>query len=190
MIKYMPVILLLAGVFIFGSCKDKKTEPKDYVNVSAYLKGQLKYIDTVPFAFLKLVKKDSIFTDSQYITKEQVKNIINEFLVKELEKGNFEKNYKEISFADATIKMVTINYESIDKNNPVSRVDVYVNPDKERISQVYLVRSKGNSDSTITQQLLWKHNKNFLLVTSVSKKDQPEKTITEKIIWDDRPDEE
>ncbi len=186
----MYVISFAAVLLIFSSCKNKKADPKDYINVSAYLKGQLKYIDTVPFAFLKLTKKDSLFTDSQYITREQVNKIVNEFLVKELEKGNFEKNYKEISFADATIKTVTINYESTDKDNPISRVDVYVNPDKERISQVYLVRSKENSDSTLTQQLLWKHNKSFLLITTISKKDQTEKTITEQIIWDDRPDEE
>ena len=86
MIKYMPVVLLAFASFSFSSCKNTKTEPKDYIDISSYLKGQLKYIDTVPFAFLKVVQQDSIYTDSQYISKEQVKDIINQFLVKEVEK--------------------------------------------------------------------------------------------------------
>lgn len=184
--KYMTVIFCFAWLMMAAGCKSKKNETLDYIDVTAYMKGQLKYIDTVPFAFLKVVLKDSISTDSQYITKEQVNQIVKEFLVKDLEKGRFEKKFKESSFADATIHSITLNYESTDKDCPVSRVDVYVDPEKERISQVYFVRSKENSDSSFAQQLLWKHNKSFLLITSVTKKSEPEKTITEKIIWDDR----
>lgn len=185
----MLVTALLAVMFPFGSCKNKKQEPKDYIDVSSYLKGQLKYLDTVPFAFLKVVQQDSIYIDSQFISKEQVKAIAQPFLVKELEKKNFEENFEEVSFADATIQTVTITYEATNKKSPVSRVDIYVNPQKERISQIYLIRHEQKGDSSVTQQLLWKHNKSFVLITSTAKKDQPEKVITEKVIWDDREDE-
>ena len=177
-------------LFAFNSCKNKKQEPKNYIDVSSYMKGQLKYIDTVPFAFLKVVQQDSIYTDSQFISKEQVNAMIQPFLVKELEKKNFEENFKEISFADATIETVTITYDAVNENSPVSRVDIYVNPEKERITQLYLIRHEQKGDSSVTQQLLWKHNKSFVLITSTAKKDQPEKVITEKVIWDEREDEE
>ncbi len=113
-------------MFTFNSCKNQKKEPKDYIDVSSYLKGQLRYIDTVPFAFLKVVQQDSIYTDSQFISKEQVKAIVQPFLVKELEKKQFEENFKEISFADATIETVTITYEAVSEKSPVSRVDIYI----------------------------------------------------------------
>jgi len=182
-------VFCVTAVFTFSSCKNSKKEPKDYIDVSSYLKGQLKYLDTVPFAFLKVVQQDTVYTDSQFITKEQVQQIAGRFLVKELEKKNFEKYFKETSFADATIHTVTITYDAINTNCPVSRVDVYVNPEKEQISQLYLVRSEENSDSTISQQILWKHNKSFTLITSVTKKNEPEKTTTERVIWDEREDD-
>lgn len=185
----MLLLICTAVVLSNSSCKTAKKEPKDYIDVSSYLKGQLKYIDTVPFAFLKVVQQDSIYTDSQFISKEQVKQIVGAFLIEELEKKNFENNFKETSFADATIHTVTITYEAIKSDCPLSRVDVYVNPEKEQVSQVYLVRSEEKGDSTITQQLLWKHNKSFTLITAVSKKDQPETTKTEKVIWDEREEE-
>lgn len=186
MIRFLIATIAVASMFTFNSCKSQKKEPKDYIDVSSYLKGQLKYIDTVPFAFLKVVQQDSIYTDSQFISKEQVKAIVQPFLVKELEKKNFEDNFNEISFADATIETVTITYEAINEKLPVSRVDIYVNPEKEMISQLYLVRHESKGDSVVTQQILWKHNKSFVLITSTTKKDQPEKIVTEKIIWDER----
>lgn len=185
----MPVFFLVLTSFTYCGCKSTKNEPKDYIDISSYLKGQLRYIDTIPFAFLKVVQRDSIYTDSQYITKEQVKDIANQFLVEELEKKNFENNFQETSFADATIHTITITYEATNKNSPVTRVDVYVNPEKEQISQLYLVRNLERGDSVVSQQLLWKHNKSFVLITSVTKKDGTEKTLTERVIWDDREDD-
>ena len=90
MIRFLVAAVCVAAIFTFNSCKSQKKEPKDYIDVSSYLKGQLKYIDSVPFAFLKVnVQQDTIFSDSQFISKEQVRAIIQPFLVKELEKKNF-----------------------------------------------------------------------------------------------------
>ena len=187
MIRFLIAAVYVTALFTFYSCKDQKKEPKDYIDVSSYLKGQLNYIDSVPFAFLKVnVQQDSIFTDSQFISKEQVRAIIQPFLVKELEKENFEKNFKETSFADATIETVTITYETENERSPVSRVDIYVNPEKEMISQLYLIRHEHKGDSLFSQQLLWKHNKSFVLITARAKKNEPETIVTEKVIWDDR----
>lgn len=184
----MLCVTAILSLAAFTGCKNSKKEPKDYIDISSYLKGQLRYIDSVPFAFLKVVEKDSLLTDSQFISKEQVKHIAGQFLVEELEKKNFEQNFQETSFADATIHTITITYEATNKQSPVSRVDVYVNPEKEQISQLYMIRTSEQGDSSVTQQMLWKHNKSFVLITSVTKKDMPERTITERVIWDDRED--
>lgn len=188
MLNYLKGFICIAVCFILFSCKNQPKEPKDYIDISSYLKGQLKYIDTIPFAFLKVIQNDSVYTDSQFISKEQVREIVQPFLIKELEKKNFETNFKETSFADATIHTITITYESNSESCPVTRVDVYVNPEKEQISQLYIVRKKETADSSLTQQLLWKHNKSLILITSVIKKDN-EKTVTEKVIWDEREEE-
>ena len=56
------------------------------------------------------------------------------------------------------------------------------------ISQLYLIRHEDKGDSLFTQQLLWKHNKSFVLITARAKKNEPENIVTEKVIWDDRED--
>ena len=92
--RFLFIAVSLGALLLLSHCKSKPKEPKDYIDVSSYLKGQLKYIDTVPFAFLKVLQQDSVYTDSQFITKEQVKAILQPFLVKEIEKKNFEENSK------------------------------------------------------------------------------------------------
>jgi hypothetical protein len=71
---YTGVLLLL---FAFTSCKNnaKNKEQKSYIDVTGYMNGQLKYFDTVPFAFLKLTRKDTVFTDSQYISTANCKTV-------------------------------------------------------------------------------------------------------------------
>jgi hypothetical protein len=73
MIRFLLAAVSVTAMLTFNSCTNQKKEPKDYIDVSSYLKGQLKYIDSVPFAFLKVVvKEDTIFTDSQFNRLEQL----------------------------------------------------------------------------------------------------------------------
>jgi hypothetical protein len=58
--RLLLIAVSLAALLLLSHCKNKPKEPKDYIDVSSYLKGQLKYIDTVPFAFLKVVQQDSV----------------------------------------------------------------------------------------------------------------------------------
>lgn len=168
--------------------KSKSNKPQTYIDIAAYLKGQLAYLDTVPFALLKLTQKDSAAYDSSFITKADLNKIVFSFLVPELEKNKFEESFQETTFADATINTITLTYSAADIMNPLQRVDVYVNPENNQIRQLYLIRKAETKDSSVTQQLLWKHNKNCTLITNVSVKDQPEKNTTEKIIWDETED--
>ncbi len=192
--KYLMLFFSLVLIVFFSSTacksKNKKEPPKDYLDVPAYLRGQLKYIEKEPFAFLKITQKDSVSApDSQFVKQEEVRQLAESFLTNEMKKGNFEKNYTETVFADETLDMVTLTYNTDQPGLAVSRIDIYVNPEKERISQLYIIKSEtGNNDSAITRQLLWRHNKSCTIITAVSKNGQPQKTITEKIIWDSRED--
>lgn len=175
---------LLFGLLVTG-CKNEKKEKKNYIDVAGYLKGQLAYFDTVPFGFVRVKLTDTLATDTQYLRKEQVAKIVEPFLTSALKKDAFEDRYDEATFADATIGKITITYTAKKEKDPVQRIVVYVTPGKEVIEKVYLTRTEANADSSVTQQLLWKHNRSLMLITSVTKKDQTETTVTEKIVWDE-----
>lgn len=180
--------VILACLLLMQACRSKSSqqEKPDFIDVSAYLKGQLAYLDSVPFAFEKTTLKDSLYTDTVFLNKESFKELVVPFLTEELEKKNFQKRYKETLFADAGINSITLTYEPEDNGGlAVQRVDVYVNPETQQIDKLYIVRSSNSTDSSLTQQLLWKHNKSCRIITTVYKPDQTERVINEKINWND-----
>lgn len=168
--------------FTSTGCKNaKEAEAKNFIDVSGYLKGQLAYLDTVPYAFLKLTLKDTMYGDSVFLTKKEVNEIINFFLVKELEKKEFEKGFDETTFLDGTINTLTLTYEPINTIETIQRVDVYVNPETEQIAKIYIVSKKD----MMSQQLLWKHNSSFTLITTTMDHQNNQEVKTEKVIWNE-----
>lgn len=182
------LIFFLALSVSLLSCASSDTgkDKPEFIDVASYLKGQLAYMDTIPFAFEKTVLRDSVYTDTSFLTKQQVKEIVLAFLPEEMEKKNFQKLYAETSFADASTNFITLTYEPEEKKDlPVQRIDVYVNPETQEIAKLFMVRKKDTRDSSLTQQLLWKHNKSCKLITTVYKANEQEKVLSEKINWND-----
>jgi hypothetical protein len=180
--KKVFIGLFLILCFAFIGCKSAtETEAKNFIDVSSYLKGQLAYLDTVPYAFLKLTLKDTLYSDSVYLTKKEVNEIISLFLVKELEKKEFEKGFNETTFLDGTINTLTLTYQPKNTIEIIQRVDIYVNPETEQIAKIYIVRKKD----LVSQQLLWKHNSSFTLITTTMDKQNNQEVKTEKVIWNE-----
>lgn len=176
---------ILIVLFAATGCKDKPAKEKaTFMDVAGYLKGQLGYLDTVPLALLKTTLKDTIYTDSVFIKKEQLRTLVEPYFQSQLEKENFENSFEETSFADATINTITLTYNAIDKNAPIQRIDVYVNPETEQIKKVYLIRQEIKNDTSVSQQLLWRHNTGCTFITTQQTKQQ-EITTNEKISWNE-----
>lgn len=184
----MQKLLSLAITFFLlalTSCTNKEAKEKaNFMDVAGYLKGQLAYLDTVPLALLKTTLRDTIYTDSVFIQKNQLLSLVTPYLSSQLEKGSFENSFEETSFADATINTITLTYNALDKNLPIQRIDVYVNPETEQIKRIYLVRQEQKKDTSVSQQLIWRHNAGCTLITTSQTKQQ-ELIRNEKISWNE-----
>jgi hypothetical protein len=180
---FRAVILIV--ILTAGSCNNKPPKEKaNFMDVAGYLKGQLAYLDTVPLALLKTTLKDTMYTDSVFIKKEELRSLVDSYLVSQLEKEAFENSFEETSFMDATINTITLTYQAVDKELPVQRIDVYVDPETQEIKRMYLVRQEQKKDTSFSQQLLWKHNSSCTVISTQQVKQQ--ETITnEKISWNE-----
>jgi hypothetical protein len=182
--KLLNTVILICLITAI-SCNSKPPKEKaNFMDVAAYLKGQLAYLDTVPLALLKTTLKDTVYSDSVFIKKEELRSLVDAYLVSQLEKEAFENSFEETSFMDATINTITLTYQAIDKELPLQRIDVYVDPETQEIKRMYLVRQEQKKDTSLSQQLLWKHNSSCTIITSQQLKGQ--ETITnEKIAWNE-----
>jgi hypothetical protein len=185
MYKLLSTVFILSILFIY-SCSNKPAKEKaNFIDVASYLKGQLAYLDTVPFAILKTSLKDTVYTDSVFITKEQLRSVVDAYLLPQLEKEAFENSFEESSFMDAGINTITLTYNALDKSLPLQRVDVYVNPETQQIKRLYLVRQQQIKDTSVSQQLLWNHNSSCTVITTLQTGREQEKITTEKITWNE-----
>lgn len=176
------VFLFPVLTFLIFGCKDKKKEHEKYIDVFAYVKGQLVHIDTVPYGILSLKLKDTVVIDSAYINAKQLRAIIKPFMDEEPEEDYFNENYTQSSFGDATIGTITISYMSNSSKESIERMDVYANPQTGDIKQVYILKRANEKEKTGKKQLLWSHNQGFTLYESILNSNGEETVMVNKVI--------
>jgi hypothetical protein len=183
MIKSRFIIYILCLGFLI-SCKESKKENKyDAIDVVGYIKGQLNLLDSIPYGLLKITEKNNGIGDSVYLTKKEVRQLIDPFINQNIKKDQLEKEYTESSFADATIESVVITYDAKKKDVPIHQITLYIRPDNGTINKVYINGNFESREWEGKKQLLWLNNKGFTIISSPSNDSSGTETITEKLIW-------
>ncbi len=174
--------VFIVFIFLLMSCKNQKKENEKFINAFAYLKGQLRHLDTVPYGILKIKQIDSVVSDSVYIDVKEVRKMTAPFLALETDEDYFNENFTQSVFGDATIGTITISYQAKKNKEPVERIDVYANPLDGEIKQIYLLKRDDPSGNIGKQQLLWTHNKGFSIFESASNQNSQASNIVYKVI--------
>ncbi len=171
----------------------KDSAQKNFFPVADYIRGEIHYVDSMPLAIMKYQIHDDR-TDSSFIHSDEFHRIAGEFLLPELEKGNFEKQYLEKSFMDETSGYLTFTYSTPDKSLPLQRADVLAIPaataaGSSQIKSIYLETSRSSGDTLIIKKMLWIARKNLLIITSLQPNGKPHITRQVKVVWDSSTDE-
>ncbi len=190
-------LFYLATCFVFISCNHKEDSsqstaaiPADkpaitrFFPVTEYLLGQLAEIRTKGINPLRLTKNKNT-EDSSWIKMEELETAFASFLVPVIDSSNMIKLFKESKFLDQTIDAYTFSYDPagpLPDSMRLMRWDVYINPETNSVSRIYLVKKTGDDKM---EQLTWLHGKSCRIVTISNGKEG--KSIVEKEItikWD------
>lgn len=191
------ICFLIVVITFLGSCNNSnKAEPvpvvvaKDTVKssqsffpVTAYLKGQLfefKRQGISPIKFITIKNH----TDSVWLKLEEVENAVKEFLTPEIDSINFTTLFTEKKFKDETIETFTFTYEPavpLPDSIELRRWDVYIDPEKNKVKRIYLVKEKKQNRTIL---LTWLSDKWCTIVTIFNHPDgTSEIEKEEKISW-------
>jgi len=152
--------------------------------VTSYIKGQIfevKNKGVNPLRYTTI--KDH--TDSAWMKLDDFEQAVSEFLSPVIDSNNLVMLFSEKNFLDQTIASYTFTYEPIGSLPDTMRLlrwDVYIDPETNKVSRVYLVKKTGDSQIL---QLTWQGDKYCKLVTirtDASGNSFIEKE--EKITWD------
>lgn len=193
--KLLPLAFLL--LFFYFSCKQKDnvravqfqkdtTEEQTFFPVTQYLRGQLKEIDSLPVTPLKITNSNGKI-DSAWMKKEDIRPFAQPFLFPEIDSANFKKLFDSKSFLDQTINSFTFSYDPIDKlpdTLQLRRWDVYIDPQKNTITRIYIVKEINANGALQTIQLTWKSNQWCKIVTITEQQGKQQNIKEETMKWD------
>ena len=196
----MRLKILYVAFFIqilFFSCRNHQssaiqqaskdsTESQTFFPVTQFIKAQLKDIDSMPITPLKIITYNGK-TDSSWLKKEDIRSFAQPFLHPEIDTTNFTSLFKQRSFLDQTINAITFSYDPIGElpdTLELKRWDVYIDPQKNGITRIYIVKEKSNNGILQTMQLIWKSNK-WCKITTITEQPGKSPDIKEELMkWD------
>lgn len=191
--------LFVVAVFIFlqFGCKPKasetseklkkeSTEDQTFFPVTEYIKGQLKQMDSLPITPLKIIDHNGK-QDSVWMKKENIREFAEPFLHPGIDSLNFKNLFAEKSFLDQTLNAFTFSYDPIGKlpdTLQLRRWDVYIDPQKNTIKRIYIVKETNNNSTLQTIQLTWKSDQWCKITTITEEKNKQPDKKEETMKWD------
>ena len=119
--------------------------------------------------------------------KEDIRPFAQPFLSPEIDTSNFKNVFREKSFLDQTINAFTFSYDPIDKlpdSLQLRRWDVYIDPKKNTITRVYLIKEVAENGVLKTLQLTWKSDQ-WCKITTITEQAGKQPDIREELMkWD------
>ncbi len=189
-------IVLILWVFFFGSCKEikeKKVATKaltqaaeSFFPVTEFIQGQLKEIEGLPVTPLK-IEIEGAKHDSTWLKKTDLRSFADPFLHPEIDSSAMGQFFIGKSFLDQTINAFTFSYDAktiLPDSVKLTHWDVYVDPQKNNVIRIYMVKEDSADSRHITTQLTWQSGKWFS-IRNIIQPPGKEPVIKEQIIkWD------
>lgn len=166
--------------------KKDSIETSTFFPVTEYIRGQLREIDSLPVTPLKIITYNGK-QDSMWMKKKDIRLFAEPFLHPEIDTTNFKKLFIERSFLDQTINAFTFSYDPIEilpDTLQLRRWDVYIDPTKNTIKRIYMVKEVNDNGMLQTLQLTWKSNQ-WCKITTIKEPQGKHPDIKEELMkWD------
>ncbi len=189
-------IIFLTWIFFCDSCQEAKQKnipieklpeaPVSFFPVTEFIKGQIREIDDLPVTPLK-IETEGRRQDSSWIDKKDIGKFADPFLHPEIDSAAMANLFIGKSFLDQTIDAFTFSYDAKTKlpdSIKLMHWDVYIDPDKNNVQRIYMVKEETINSHAVIMQLTWVSGKWFSIrkIIQVPNKDP---IIKEQIIkWD------
>jgi hypothetical protein len=192
--QLFPVILLL--IFSCNNNHSQTSAVSPLINnidtsasffpVTSFIKGQILQFDSIQITPLHIIiiKEKA---DSNWLKTEQLKSLLNVFIIPEIKEKNLIRYFKETKFNDQTINAITFTYDpvaALPDSIGLRTWNVYIDPKNGSVTKIYIVKDTKENNQVITQQLTWETNKLAQITNILNKPDGSSEILKqEKFIW-------
>jgi hypothetical protein len=179
------------SVFLFAAtgCNDNKGDGEEnttFFPVISFLKSQATHVDTSLYRIVKIHTVDK-FSDTVYLKREQFRDYAKEFTtLPDISVEKLKKDYLETRMYDDELKAVILNYSPKKTEGEIRRQEVLITPNGstgDEVRSIFIDRITDRKDSTVQKRMTWNVDKDFQIITIISKTDGTEKVEILKVIW-------
>jgi hypothetical protein len=190
--SFKPVCLIL--FCFFCAChnntetrqKVQQTDTEDvqtFFPVTQFIEGQLNEIDSLPVTPLKItIEGDK--RDSAWLKNRDIRAFAISFLHPVIDSSTMHTYFSEKTFMDQTINAVTLTYDpkvKLPDSIKLNHLDVYIDPGKNIVQRIYMVKEEIANDETITTQLTWMANK-WCSIRTIKQQPKAAPDVKEEIV--------
>ena len=195
-------LILFTSCLFFLSCSQNKksgtgdnagdtakTSAKDtsFFPVTSFLQREILDLDSLPVTILETTTFNNK-QSSAWLPAAKVKPKLQPFLSDIIDKNNLSSYFKETNFNDQSTDAITLMYDpktALPDSFALRRWDVYINPDKNTLRRVYMVKRIKENNALTIQQLTWQSGKWAKIVTINNDNGNSSPVIKEiKWVWD------
>jgi hypothetical protein len=181
-------------LFIFSGCSNSpesalhsndSAENISIFPVTSYLRGQLLEIDSMETTPLKITVENGK-TDSVWLKRKDVRSAAAPFLIPVIDSSTMSSFFSVKSFLDQTINAYTFTQDpkiKLPDSIELRHWDVYMSPETNKITRIYLVKQKAEKNAEITTQLTWLSDQSFSIRTITQTPGKQPVIKEEKMIW-------
>ncbi|WP_336516059.1 hypothetical protein [Pollutibacter soli] len=184
--KSIWAVLFSLLVFSCSSkVKEQKFTQKDaaFYPIEAFIKDELRKVDSLPIAVFA-VRSLNGKNDTSIVEKSVLHAKAVDLITPDISKEPLKEKYTESVFMDATINSVTMSYATEDENAEIKKIDVFVDPETEKVKYIYVEKLTSSGDTTALRKMIWTAGKYLQISTSLSIKNGGDSIVQEKYSWD------
>jgi hypothetical protein len=159
-----------------GGASVPVTDTVSFPNIQSYLDNQFKKIDSLGGTLSEYKLHDTVA-----IGIPEARQMIAVFLTNGEEQSSGQ--YTRSVFPDSVHHRTIISFEAEGDSVPLNRVDVFLDSGTNVIRQLYLQHTQQSGDSSIRQQLIWKTDQEFTLITTVDKSQYTADFHKQRVVW-------
>ncbi len=191
----MQKLLVAFLIICISGCSNKTKTPatkpvadttkEKFLPVTEFLLGELRDLDSIQLAPLKIVTVNGK-SDSTWMKREDIRVFVQPFLHPVIDTANLSSLFSQKSFLDQTLHAYTFTYDpkgDLPDSLTLNHWDVYIDPERNRFTRIYMVKQKTTDDVTETMQLTWKANELAMITTIKEEKGKDPEIREEKLIW-------
>ena len=166
---------------------DKNTkETPLFFPVTDFLLGQLNLTESLPVTPVEITIAGNR-RDSVWLKKEDIRKFAFPFLHPVIDSISMRNYFTEKSFMDQTINAITFSYDAkikLPDSIKLNHWDIYIDPQKNNVQRIYLVKEETINGESVTTQLTWKVNKWCSIRTIIQQPNKPPQVKEEIMKWD------